>query len=299
MMESSFSQATGPFLRQIAADGRARLTIGSYRRQLVALAEGFGDVPLSQITADRLNVYLASPAVLLSPEGALKMVSTINRTKSIIRSFFRRCERAGRIKQNPAAHMRSAVASRPRTSHMTCTELERFLGTIRHARHPLALRDHAMFATLAYAGIRLSEVIGLQADDLDLRRRQLVLRRTKGGRMACRHMPACLNSVLSGFLHSEGRRPGSLPAPVFTGRRDSALSPRAVEYRFAFWLRRARIRRGLSVHSLRHTFGTLLYRATKDLVLVSRALGHRDIRSTQRYAHIDDRRLIRAVNAMW
>ncbi|MBI2528831.1 MAG: tyrosine-type recombinase/integrase [Candidatus Rokubacteria bacterium] len=63
--------------------------------------------------------------------------------------------------------------------------------------------------------------------------------------------------------------------------------------------RRARIRRALSIHSLRHTFGTLLYRATKDLVLVSRALGHRDVRSTQRYAHLDDRRLARAVNGLW
>ena len=299
MTESSFSQATGPFLRQMAADGRARLTIGSYRRQLVALAEGFGDVPLSQITADRLNVYLASPAVLLKAEGAPKRVSTINRTKSIIRSFFRWSERAGFIDQSPAAYMRSAVASRPLTSHMTRSELERFLGTIRHARHPLAIRDYAMFATLAYVGIRLSEVIGLQADDLDLRRRQLVLRRTKGGRMECRHLPACLSPVLSRFLHSKFRRAGSVPAPVFTGRRGSALSPRAVEYRFAFWIRRARIRRGLPVHSLRHTFGSFLYRATKDLVLVSRALGHGDIRSTERYAHLDDRRLIRAVNGMW
>ena len=97
MTESSFSQATAPFLQQMAADGRARLTIESYRRQIVALAEGLEDAPLSQITADRLNVHLVSPAVLLKAEGAPKRVSTINRTKSIIRSFFRWCERAGVI----------------------------------------------------------------------------------------------------------------------------------------------------------------------------------------------------------
>jgi integrase/recombinase XerC len=72
-----------------------------------------------------------------------------------------------------------------------------------------------------------------------------------------------------------------------------------VQYRFAFWLRRARIRKALSVHSLRHTFGTLLYQATKDLLLVGRALGHRDVKSTQRYAHLGDRLLAKAVNAMW
>ncbi len=54
----------------------------------------------------------------------------------------------------------------------------------------------------------------------------------------------------------------------------------------------------MSVHSLRHTFATLLYRGTRDLLLVSRALGHRDIRTTQRYAHVEDRRLVRAVNRL-
>ena len=49
-------------------------------------------------------------------------------------------------------------------------------------------------------------------------------------------------------------------------------------------------------HSLRHTFATLLYRATRDLVLVSRALGHRDVKNTQRYAHLDDRALTQALN---
>jgi integrase/recombinase XerC len=72
-----------------------------------------------------------------------------------------------------------------------------------------------------------------------------------------------------------------------------------VQYRFVFWLRRARIRRALSVHSLHHTLGTLLYQVTRDLVLVSRALGHRDVKSTQPYAHLDDRPVAGALNRLW
>jgi len=86
--------------------------------------------------------------------------------------------------------------------------------------------------------------------------------------------------------------------PLFPSREGDVLSSRAVQYRFAFWLARSGIRQRMSVHSLRHTFATLLYRPTGDLPLVNRALGHRDIRSTQRYAHIEDRRLVQARNRL-
>ncbi len=78
----------------------------------------------------------------------------------------------------------------------------------------------------------------------------------------------------------------------------SERRPRGDPYRFTFWLRRSGIRRRMSVHALRHTFATLLYRTSGDLLLVSRALGHRDIRTTQRYVHIDDPWLVRAINQL-
>ncbi|MBI2217426.1 MAG: tyrosine-type recombinase/integrase [Candidatus Rokubacteria bacterium] len=81
--------------------------------------------------------------------------------------------------------------------------------------------------------------------------------------------------------------------------RGRALCARAAQYRFAFWRHQAGLRRAYSIHSLRHTFATLLYGATKDLTLVGRALGHRDIRSTQRYAHLGDDALAGALDALW
>jgi integrase/recombinase XerC len=152
---------------------------------------------------------------------------------------------------------------------------------------------------LAFTVIRLSDAAGLRRRDVDLRRRELILRRTKGGSPGRRDLPARLLPVLARLVDNPQPAGPRADAPVFAGERGGPLSPRAIRYRFAFWLRRARTGRALSVHSLRHTFGTLLYRATKDLVLVSRALGHRDVTSTQRYAHLDDRRLARAVNGLW
>lgn len=296
---SSLSEAIEPFLRQMAADGRTALSIRSYRRELLLLTRALTDVSLNRVTPDLLNSYLTSPAVQLTVDGTAKQASTINRAKSVIRAFFRWCQQIGLIERNPAAHLRFAVTAPPVTPHMTRAELNRFLRTIRRSRHPLAERDHALFATLAYTGIRLSDVIRLRTRDVDLVHRQLLLRRTKGGRCEVRPLSARLGMILSRYIRScPPMAEGDGEALFFNGQ-GQALSPRGVQYRFALWLRRARIRKPLTVHSLRHTFGTLLYRATKDLLLVSRALGHRDVKSTTRYAHLSDHILAKAINRMW
>jgi integrase/recombinase XerC len=299
MAYASLSQAINAFLMQMAVDGRAALSIESYRRQLLTLARRIGDVAPEHVTPDRFNRFLVSPALLLSPSGTAKRPSSVNRAKSIIRTFFRWCEDTRVIERNPAAHLRLTATSTPIIAHMTRSEVERLLWTIQTAHHPLAVRDHALFATLAYSGIRLSSAIGLHKSDVDLRGHRLILRRTKGGRSEERHLPARLARILTPFLRCRPSAGAGSDTPIFVTNQGTRLSARSVQYRFAFWIRHARIQRPLSVHSLRHTFGTLLYRRTRDLLLVSRALGHRDIRSTQRYAHADDRLLTRAVNGMW
>jgi site-specific recombinase XerD len=283
----------------MAADGRTSLSIKSYRRQLMLLIRALGVIPLSRLTPDRLNGYLTSPLAQMKADGAPKQASTVNRNKSVIRVFFRWCEQYGLVERNPAAHVRLATISPPVIRHMTRAEVCRFLQTIQQSRHPLAARDHALFATLAYTGIRLSDVSRLQVSDIDLRHRQLLLQRTKGGGREQRHLPTRLSQILSKHLQGGLRAAGSVGEAVFVTRQGQPLSPRGVQYRFALWLSRARIQKALSIHSLRHTFGTLLYQTTKDLVLVSHAPGHRDVKSTQRYTHLSDRVLARAVNAMW
>lgn len=287
------------FLRQMAADGRSPGSIRSYRRELVFLSQFMGATPTRSITADLLNQYLTSSGVQAMLGGEPKQTSTINRTKSVIRAFFRWCQQTGVLKKNPAAYIRLVVAAAPPTPFMTRTEIARFLHTIGESRNPLAARDYALFGTLAYTGIRLSEVVRVRAHDVDIARRLLHLQRTKGGRQERRQLPAVLRRILSRYIGKRLQNNGNDDGTLFVSQLGKPLSARALQYRFRFWLRRARIRKQLSVHSLRHTFGTLLYRATRDLVLVSRALGHRDLKSTLRYTHQGDDALARAVNMIW
>jgi site-specific recombinase XerD len=253
------SHGLEPFLRQMAADGRAASSISSYRRQLQLLIEGLGDGPLAQVTPHQLNDYLTSPSVLSKADGVPKQTSTLNRMKSVVRMFFRWCQQTALVPQNPAVHIRLAVAPPSVMAHMTRQEVRRFLDTIRQGRNPLASRDHALFATLAYTGVRLSDAVRLRRTDLDFGRRRVHLRRTKGGRREQRHVPNGLNPVLRRYLQSLPTSESDPNDYFFRGRNGQPVSSRAVQYRFAFWMRQAGIRKPLSVHSLRHTFGTLLY----------------------------------------
>lgn len=153
------SRTLEPFLRQMAADGRTPSSISSYRRQLQLLIRGLGDGLLAQVTPHQLNDYLTSPSVVSKTHGVPKQTSTLDRTESVLRMFFRWCQQTALAPQSPAVHIRLAVAPSSVMAHMTRQEVRQFLDTIHRSRRYLASRDHALFATLAHTGIRLSDAV--------------------------------------------------------------------------------------------------------------------------------------------
>ena len=86
--------------------------------------------------------------------------------------------------------------------------------------------------------------------------------------------------------------------PLFRASTGSRLGARQIQLRFAALCQKAGMVRRVSIHSLRHTFATRLYEKTGDLHLVQRALGHRQITTTEVYARVGDEQLRRAVAMM-
>jgi integrase/recombinase XerC len=85
---------------------------------------------------------------------------------------------------------------------------------------------------------------------------------------------------------------------LFLSNRDARLCQRQIANRLAHWLRKAGIEKDLMPHGLRHTFATHLYGATNDLLVVQRALGHRDVSTTQIYTHLVDGQLEEALERL-
>jgi len=105
-----------------------------------------------------------------------------------------------------------------------------------------------------------------------------------------------LRRLLRRYLKENGTQSDCGPdTPLFRGNSGDRLGTRQIQLRFANWLQEAAIDRPVSIHSLRHTFATRLYEKTGDLHLVQRALGHRQITTTEIYAMVSDRMLRRAV----
>ena len=147
-----------------------------------------------------------------------------------------------------------------------------------------------MFHLLLATGVRLGAALALEVADLDLDGGEALLRRSKGGRIERVFLPPALQQHLRRFLGD--RTTGA----VFTRRDGRPITARHAHRRLVYWLKKSGAG-PVSPHGLRHSFALGLYRRSRDLLLVRRALGHRAISSTLRYARVQDDELRAVMHA--
>ncbi len=280
----ALSSAINNFHMHLKATGRASGTILCYLGELERLNEFFGKRDIGQVTGRHLEKVI----VLLSEQcinGTRRTVVTMNRIKSVYRSFFRWACESGYTSRNPAACLSLAKANSRPTIPITLDEITHFLCTIRKSGDRFAGRDEALLATYAFTGIRRSEGLSLRVKDYDPVSLTLYLPRAKGGNSRIQPVPDLLAEILERYMN--GLRSNGITgdyAPLFPGRYiHRPLSFRQAQARFDKWKNLSGIRKDLTIHSFRAGFATLLYRTTGDILLVARAMGHSDISTTDRY----------------
>ena len=284
------STAITRFHTQLRADGKSERTRQAYLRDLRKLRCWLGrDVSVSSVTPDNLARFLVAQTA-----NGSKAPLSVNRTKTALRVFFRFLTDADYITENPARLIRSTPADRRMPSYLSTDEARRLVATISGSKSTVASRDHVMFSLLLGTGIRLSSLVALDVGDVNLPQRSIAIT-AKGGRKDTVFLSAKLCRFLAPHIKAHA---ATDPAPLFSSLRASRLCARQVQLRLQHWLKAAGITRQLSVHSLRHTFATRLYRQTGDLRLVQRALGHRHIATTEIYARVEDAALRKAIASM-
>ena len=278
------------FLLQLEADGRSPHTIGNYRRHVALLARWLGaNDDLDEVTPQTLARFLTSDVARLDANGVARSASTVNALRTSLRVFFGWLHGAGLVPANAARLVRRAICSPPPPKTLADAEIDRLLATISNDPTPEGKRDHALFSLMAWTGIRLSSAIGIDVEDVDLARAEILLRRVKRDRTERVILGTKAVGMLVAYLGGRGSGP-AFPAfhGGYRGRRQAAR-------RLELWLERSGIaHRG--AHSLRHSFATALYQRTGDLLLVKAALGHRSVVSTLVYARTDERRLRSAMS---
>ncbi|ACO80877.1 site-specific tyrosine recombinase XerC [Azotobacter vinelandii CA] len=255
-------------------------TLDGYRRDLAkvhAHCEREGLDAWSALDAGRLRRLIAR----LHLQGHSSR--SLARLLSALRGFYRYLLREGRCRHDPAAGLSPPKGERrlPRTLDADRTQ-QLLDGAVEDDF--IARRDQAMLELFYSSGLRLSELVGLDLDRLDLAA-GLVRVHGKGNKARDLPIGSKAREALRAWLSLRAQaRPAD--GALFVGRTGRRLTPRAVQLR----VRQAGVRelgQHLHPHMLRHSFASHLLESSQDLRAVQELLGHADIATTQIYTHLD------------
>ena len=280
-------KAVHRFLRYLRVERNAsELTIKSYREDLAILVEylteTMGRTPRpGEITAVDLRQYVAA----LHEAGYAK--SSVARRLASLRSFFRFAQREGLCDSNPAKPLRNPRRDRKLPHFLTGDEI----GTLLSAppsNDPMGLRDQAILETLYSAGLRVSELVGINLDDLDLDD-GLVRVRGKGKKERLAPLGRFAVKALRRWLKKRQPAKGQTTlaaSAVFLNRFGKRITTRSVGRMLEKYLKLTGLDARTSPHTLRHSFATHLLDRGADIRSVQELLGHKSLVTTQIYTHV-------------
>jgi integrase/recombinase XerC len=214
------------------------------------------------------------------------------RALSAVRSLFRFACREGILEANPAQGVRTPKAPKTLPRHLRPGEVESLIEAP-EGDEPLVRRDRAILELLYAAGLRVSELVGLDWTDVDLPGRVVrVLGKGSKERMVPFGRPAAESLRRWLEVWETVRAPGEDEAPVFLNHQGGRLTDRSVRRVIDKWVDAAAVARGVHPHTLRHTFATHLLEGGADLRAIQELLGHSSLSTTQRYTHLEVDRLL-------
>ncbi len=286
-------QALAEFLRHLGLEKNASAhTVKSYREDLTQAVEFFRErlgtttPELRQLNTRLLRAYLA----WLHDQGYAR--TTIARRLAAVRSWCRFLRRQGSLETNPADGLRGPRQEKRLPHFLGETQLTQLL-TAPPAEDPLGLRDRAILETLYSAGMRVSELTGLDLEDLDLDG-GLATVRGKGKRERLVLLGEPAREALRLWLEQREAliaKAGRSQTAVFLNKNGTRLTSRSVGRMLAKYLAQAGLDPRTSPHTLRHSFATHLLDRGADIRSVQELLGHRSLTTTQIYTHVTTQRL--------
>jgi integrase/recombinase XerC len=218
--------------------------------------------------------------------------ATIARRMAAVRSFGKYLCRQGEMKANPAEPLKGPRLDKKLPHFLTVADMERLLAVPGTAT-PLALRDRASLETLYSAGLRVSELVGMNLADLDLAEGVIVVR-GKGKKERLALLGDAATAAIRTWLAARSALLGDLqkdsPA-VFLNKNGGRLSTRSVARMLEKSLAAAGLDPRTSPHTLRHSFATHLLDNGADIRGVQELLGHKSLATTQVYTHVTTQRM--------
>jgi len=258
-------------------------TIDAYRRDLLQYRKWLkGDI--LKVDSTLIGEYVAR----LKERGYA--LSSVSRKLSVIRMFYRFLYMEGRIGHNPLEEISSPRRGRKIPTYLSEKEVDTLLD-VPSLDNLYGVRNRAILEVLYGAGLRISELVGLNTTDLNLRKGWLkVLGKGSKERLVPLGKKAC--SWIKKYLEEKGEGERG-KAPLFCNRYGNRISRQSCWVIIKECARKSGLVKEISPHTLRHSFATHLLSRDADLRVVQELLGHTSIDTTQIYTHISQERLRR------
>lgn len=272
------------WLRRLRSAGRSESALRAYRAaidDLLAWAERSGRG--AELFEERAIVdYLDDYRRRMAPAAA-----TYHRRFLIMRRFMRWVSRRDGV-PDPFLDLDAPPKPRQESDWLTPDEFQRMLAAAAHPRRRhagIVERDQLVLRALVTTGLRRSELIALDWRDLDLDspRPSLLVRRGKGGKPRRQPLAPPVADELRHLREQNGPQSSD---PVFYGLAGGRLQPKVLAAIIRRAVEGARIEKKVTAHTLRHTAASWLRQATGDTRLVAEYLGHADLSTVSRYAHV-------------
>jgi integrase/recombinase XerD len=275
--------------------GLSENTLAAYRRDLrryVAFLTRRDLEELGAVEEATIRSFLASlSASTHGPEYAPYRAASVARTLSAVRSFHRFLLREGVTDRDPAAGVPQPRLPRSLPRPLPVEDVRRLLEAPDDGS-PTGIRDRAILELLYGSGLRISELTGLDVDDLDLEEGSVRVL-GKGGKEREVPLGSFGRDAVGAYL-TRGRPALATAATrgaVFLNARGGRLSRQSCARLLGRYVRLAGIERRVTLHTLRHSFATHLLEGGADVRVVQELLGHASVATTQIYTLVSARHL--------
>jgi integrase/recombinase XerC len=269
-------------------------TIEAYRHDLGKFSE-FADKELGEswqwgdVDQYTIKAYLQS----LADVGNASV--SRGRKLACLKSFFKYFISQGTVKTDPTVTIKMPKVQQKEPSYLTEQEYKRLLRTVqKNATKYFKQRDTAIITMFLGMGLRLSELVELDIGNINFEDGTIKVTR-KGNHE--RILPANDEVMITLNRYLKTRDDGTAQQPLFLSKRNQRIGNGSVWYLVKKYLKQAQIEKDkLSPHTLRHTFATILLKQGENILTIKELLSHRNLRTTERYLHINGEDLKTAVS---
>lgn len=287
-----YSKAIDDYLEYLEIErGRSQRTIRNYHHYLQRLADFAGDIKLKDIDPDMIRKWRLWLNRLASDRGDELSKQTQNYHLIALRNFLKYCGKRGFEVMAPDK-IELAKVTRKQVTFLTQEEVERIISTP-NTEELSGLRDKALLELLFSSGLRVSELVGLNIEHINLKRKEFTVR-GKGQK----DRPIFISNSAAEALEKYLEKRADTLQPLFisisanhtatTDGNYKRLTARSVQRIVQKYAVLAGITKHVSPHTMRHSFATDLLMNGADIRSVQTLLGHSNISTTQIYTHITD-----------